>query len=431
MVSSATIDTFVVELSKVFGDATNYLDTASSTQKQILLLSTCTFAILSIILMKVVDVILFSSEKGASKSITKKRGSTTLSYPSSLPADTKEAFLQIADMLSEEILSEFKNRYEMIPEAIDWISKMLKYNIKGGKLNRGLTVVSIKRTIERNKGNPLSNTDFCRASVLGWCIEWLQAFFLVADDIMDDSETRRGQPCWFRLPHVNMIAINDAFIIESNVFMVLKNHFGHEPFYLSLMELFHTVTIQTELGQLLDLTSQPLQGPPDLNRFTIERYQKIVKYKTAYYTFYLPTACAMIISGISDEASLQTAERICMIIGEYFQIQDDVLDCFGDPKVIGKVGTDIQDNKCSWLVVQALDRANEAQNKILLENYGQHDAKKVEKIKNLYRELQLPELFQKYEEESYQSIQAELDNLGKLPRPIFEDQLAKIYKRQK
>jgi len=57
--------------------------------------------------------------------------------------------------------------------------------------------------------------------------------------------------------------------------------------------------------------------------------------------------------------------------------------------------------------------------------------KKVEKIKNLYRELQLPELFQKYEEESYQSIQAELDNLGKLPRPIFEDQLAKIYKRQK
>lgn len=270
-----------------------------------------------------------------------------------------------------------------------------------------------------------------QSSALGWCIEFLQAFFLVADDVMDDSVTRRGQPCWFRLPEVKLIAINDSFILESCVYKILKRYFGTEPYYAELLDLFIEVTRQTEIGQLLDLTSQPLGGAINLDRFTIERYTSIVKYKTAFYSFYLPVALGMIVSGIKDRKLYDKAREILLIMGEYFQIQDDYLDCYGAPEVIGKIGTDIQDNKCSWLVVQALNRVNSKQRKILQDNYGQHDLKKVSKVKKLYEELGIEEIFRAYEEESYKQIQTLLNEVQNMPRGVFEFLLGKIYKRTK
>ena len=95
------------------------------------------------------------------------------------------------------------------------------------------------------------------------------------------------------------------------------------------------------------------------------------------------------------------------------------------------VGTDIQDNKCSWLVVQALDRVSPKQRKVLEDNYGQWDDKKVAKVKALYKELDLVKVFETYEEDSYQRIQTQLDKVTLMPRDVFELLLKKIYKRSK
>jgi len=88
------------------------------------------------------------------------------------------------------------------------------------KKNRGLlTVLTYKELVDKSE---LTEENVKLAQYLGWCVELLQSFLLILDDIMDDSETRRGQPCWYKKENVGKIAINDALMIESAIFYTLK-----------------------------------------------------------------------------------------------------------------------------------------------------------------------------------------------------------------
>ena len=112
--------------------------------------------------------------------------------------------------------------------------------------------------------------------------------------------------------------------------------------------------------------------------------------------------------------------------------QDDYLDLFGDPSVTGKVGTDIQDNKCSWLVVQCLQRASPEQRQILQENYGQKEAEKVARVKALYEEMNLSAVYMQYEEDNYSHIMGLIEQYAApLPPAIFLGLAQKIYERKK
>ncbi|XP_007556132.1 farnesyl pyrophosphate synthase-like isoform X1 [Poecilia latipinna] len=339
---------------------------------------------------------------------------------------------QLFDAKFEELVTELTERDFQDPGLVDALNRLreiLDYNVPGGKKNRGLSVIGSLR--ELLPPSQLSQDAVQKALLVGWCIEMLQAFFLMADDIMDASVTRRGQPCWYKRTGIGLDAINDSFLVEASIYRLLRRQCRGQPYYVHLLELFNETTFQTELGQTLDLITAP-PGHIDLNRFTMERYKAIVKYKTAFYSFYLPVASAMYMAGIDSEEEHSNAKHILLEMGEFFQIQDDYLDCYGDPAVTGKIGTDIQDNKCSWLVVKALEVMTPEQRSVLEACYGRKDEASVSKVKELYNALQMPKLYHTYEEESYQRLQKLIARHAQnLPHSIFLNFAKKIYKRNK
>lgn len=318
---------------------------------------------------------------------------------------------------------------EELPEMQEWVGKIVDYNVQGGKMNRGIAVVESYSYLTNNS---VTEENLKIAIALGWAVELLQAFFLVADDIMDDSHTRRTKPCWFRTNNLGVKAFNDSILLESVLYQLVSSYCRQQPYYLDILELLHDVTLQTSLGQAMDLLSAPnANEKPNIDEFTMRKYNAIVKYKTAYYSFFLPVALAMHMAGYKEKATLKKAENILLPMGQFFQVQDDFLDCFGDPEVTGKVGTDIEDGKCSWLVVTALSICTPAQRQLIQDHYGLKEESSVQLIKTLYKELNIPQLYADYEESSYKELTKLVKNIEHdLPSVVFQGFMDKIYKRK-
>ena len=161
------------------------------------------------------------------------------------------------------------------------------------------------------------------------------------------------------------------------------------------------------------------------------RHTNIVKYKTAFYSFYLPVAMAMLMAGVKDEQAYKNAQDILVEMGIFFQVQDDYLDCYGDPAVIGKIGTDIQDNKCGWLIVQALKKCDTTQREALQAHYGRDEAASIEKVKGIYTALELTAQYEAYETAAYERLTTAIAKVQQVPSKVFDDLLARIFKRRK
>ncbi|KAF4652051.1 hypothetical protein FOL46_009933, partial [Perkinsus olseni] len=160
-------------------------------------------------------------------------------------------------------------------------------------------------------------------------------------------------------------------------------------------------------------------------------FNTIALYKTAFYTYYLPAAVGVLVSGDKEARQyLPVIKEVCLKLGVYFQAQDDFLDCYASPEVLGKVGTDIEECKASWLYCTAIDVLTEAEadasgaeddieasHRILDELYTLYNKKDktpddVNRVKAIYRNapLDMATRFATYEENSKKELDAIIAN---------------------
>lgn len=96
----------------------------------------------------------------------------------------------------------------------------------------------------------------------------------------------------------------------------------------------------------------------------------------------------------------------------------------------GKIGTDIQEGKCSWLAVNALKQCNETQRALFVECYADKEPANVNRIKSLYNELRLPELYKNEERIIYEGILQSVNALPASDASLFLKLLDMLYKRK-
>ena len=139
-------------------------------------------------------------------------------------------------------------------------------------------------------------------------------------------------------------------------------------------------------------------------------------------------------AGYDNKEFKKKSKEVLVKIGLLFQIQDDFIDCFGDSGHTGKIGTDIEDGKCCWPIVTALELCNESQKHILKTNYGLKSKVNVKAVKDVYNEINLIDVYRKEEEERYEEICLGINEIRMkditIPK-VLEFFLTKIYKRDK
>nr|MDE6126736.1 polyprenyl synthetase family protein [Muribaculaceae bacterium] len=186
-------------------------------------------------------------------------------------------------------------------------------------------------------------------------IEVFHNFTLLHDDVMDNADVRRGRPAVHRRWNASAAILSGDAMLTMATQLMTKAPAAMLP---EVMELFNTTAMEVYAGQQLDMDFEERQD------VTVDEYIEMIRLKTSVL---LACACRMgaLLAGASEES--QTAMyRYGELLGLAFQLQDDLLDTYGDPALFGKeIGGDIINEKKTWLWINAMAREPQRMRQIL------------------------------------------------------------------
>jgi geranylgeranyl diphosphate synthase, type I len=210
-----------------------------------------------------------------------------------------------------------------------------------------------------------------RPVIAGAALEWLQASALVHDDVIDESDTRRGRPAAHRAfasQHAERAFRGDplrfgvgAAVLLGDLMLSWADEMFRAAAGTDPAAAIHFDACKSEVvaGQFLDVVAEAAADP------TVESAMRVVRFKAAKYTVERPLLIGAALAG-ADQTLSDALSGFGVPVGEAFQLRDDLLGAFGDASVTGKpAGDDLRSGKRTVLVARAYENADGAQRRLL------------------------------------------------------------------
>lgn len=236
-------------------------------------------------------------------------------------------------------------------------------------------------------------------------LETYHNYTLLHDDLMDNADVRRGKPTVHRKWDANTAILSgDSMLVLAYQRMAQCPTDKLEP----VLRLFTETALEIGEGQQYDMD---FEHRTDV---TEAEYIEMIRLKTSVLL-----ACAAKIGAILADAPADDADNLYAFgeqLGLAFQLQDDLLDVYGDPKVFGKaIGGDIVSNKKTYMLINAYQMANAEQKKELVRWINAEDFDRKEKISavtSLYDAIGIRQLCEKKINHYFHESEKFLDKVG-------------------